>query len=113
MAFKMDVTQTVKRMAEIRQRSMFACEQVAKSAAARMEGEAKRNAPWTDRTGNARQTIRGVSGWAGKKLRCGVTGNMEYSPYLEFTHEGQNAVLFPTLENNRAKIMEQMKRVVR
>ena len=98
-------------MVEIKQRSMFAAEQVAKSAAARMEG--KRNAPWTHRTGNARQTIRGVSGWAGKKLRCGVTGNMEYSPYLEFTHEGQNKVLWPTVQNNEQKIMDAYRKVVR
>ena len=47
-------------MTEIKQRSMFAAEQVAKNGAAKMEGEAKRGAPWTDRTGLARQTIRGV-----------------------------------------------------
>ena len=113
MAFKLDISQTVRKMAEIKQRSIFAAEQVAKSAAARMEAEAKRDAPWTDRTGNARQTIRGVSGWAGKKLRCGVTGNMEYSPYLEYTGEGRNAVLWPTVQKNREQIMEQMKKVVR
>ena len=113
MGFRFDPSATIKRMAEIKQRSMFAAEQVARNGAARMEAEAKRNAPWTDRTGNARQTIRGVSGWSGKKLRCGVTGNMAYSPYLEFTHEGQNAVLWPTINNNKEKIMEQMRKVVR
>lgn len=113
MGFRFDPSASLKKMVEIKQRSMFAAEQVAKSAATRMEGEAKRNAPWTDRTGNARQTIRGVSGWAGKKLRCGVTGNMEYSPYLEFTHEGQNKVLWPTVQNNEQKIMDAYRKVVR
>jgi len=113
MAFRFDPSAALKKMAEIKQRSMFAAEKVAQSGAAKMEAEAKRSAPWTDRTGLARQTIRGVSGWEGKKLRCGVTGNMEYSVYLEKAHEGQNAVLWPTVERNREEIMEQFRKVVR
>lgn len=113
MAFRIDASQTIRRMTEIKQRCMFAADQVAKNGAAKMEGEAKRDAPWTDRTGLARQTIRGVSGWQGKKLRCGVTGNMEYSPYLEFTHEGQNAVLWPTVQKNEKEIMDGFRKVVR
>lgn len=113
MAFRLDASQALRKMTEIKQRSMFAAEQVAQNASAKMEGEAKRDAPWTDRTGLARQTIRGVSGWQGKKLRCGVTGNMAYSPYLEFTHEGQNAVLWPTVQRNEKEIMDSFRKVVR
>lgn len=113
MAFRLDPSAALKKMAEVKQRSMFAAEQVAQNGAAKLEAEAKRSAPWTDRTGLARQTIRGVSGWEGGKLRCGVTGNMEYSAYLELTHEGKNAVLWPTVQRNREEIMEQFKRVVR
>ena len=64
-------------------------------------------------TGLARRTIRGVSGWQGKKLRCGVTGNMAYSPYLEKCNEGQNAVLWPTVQKNEKELMENFRRVVR
>lgn len=113
MGFHLDAMQALSRMSAIRQRSMFAAEQVARNGAARMEGEAKRDAPWTDRTGLARQTIRGVSGWQGKKLRCGVTGNMDYSPYLEFAREGQNAVLWPTVQRNEKEIMDAFRKVVR
>lgn len=113
MAFKIDAAKVIRNMAEIKQRSMFAAEKVAENAAAKMEGEAKRGAPWTDRTGNARQSIRGVSGWNGGKLRCGVSGNMEYSVYLELAHEGQNAILWPTVQANEAHIKEQLRKVVR
>lgn len=113
MSFRIDAAQAIRRMSEIKQRSMFAAEKVAQNAAADLEAQAKRDAPWTDRTGLARQTIRGVSGWQGGKLRCGVTGNMEYSPYLELTREGRFAVLWPTVQRNEQKIMEQMRKVVR
>lgn len=83
MGLKIDAKDFLTNMSAIKQRSMFAAEKVGQNAAARMEGEAKRNAGWTDRTGLARQTITGYSGWQGKKLRMGVSGNMEYSAYLE------------------------------
>lgn len=113
MAFKIDVSKAIRNLSEIKQRSLFAAEKVAENAAAKMEGEAKRGAPWTDRTGNARQSIRGVSGWQGGKLRCGVSGNMEYSVYLEKAHEGQNAILWPTVQANEENIKAQLKKVVR
>lgn len=113
MGFSFDPSRVLGNMAAIKQRSMYAAEKVAENGAAKLEAEAKRDASWTDRTGLARQTIRGVSGWDGGKLKCGITGNMSYSPYLEFTHEGRDAVLFPTVERNRGGIMEQYRKVVR
>lgn len=95
-------------MSAIKQRSMFAAEKVGQNAAARMEGEAKRNARWTDRTGLARQTITGYSGWQGKKLRMGVSGNMEYRAYLELGHEGRFAILWATVQANEQKIMDDL-----
>ena len=92
---------------------VFAAEKVGQNAAARMEGEAKRNAGWTDRTGLARQTITGYSGWQGKKLRMGVSGNMEYSAYLELGHEGRFAILWATVQANEQKIMDDLRKVVR
>lgn len=113
MGFSIDPSNALGNMAAIKLRSMFAAEKVAENAAAKLEAEAKRDAPWTDRTGLARQTIRGVSGWDCGKLLAGVTGNMDYSPYLELTREGRDAVLLPTVERNQAEIMEQYRKVVR
>ena len=62
MGLKIDAKDFLANMSAIKQRSMFAVEKVGQNAAARMEGEAKRNARWTDRTGLARQTITGYSG---------------------------------------------------
>ena len=104
MGLKIDAKDFLTNMSAIKQRSMFAAEKVGQNAAARMEGEAKRNARWTDRTGLARQTITGYSGWQGKKLRMGISGNMEYSAYLELGHEGRFAILWATVQANVQKI---------
>ncbi|PJI07045.1 MULTISPECIES: hypothetical protein [Clostridium] len=56
-----------------------------------MENYAKVNAPWKDRTGNARQTIEGGSKWQGEsECAAYVAGNMEYSPYLELAHRKES-----------------------
>lgn len=67
------------------------------SAGKKIAGEAKKNAKWTDRTGNARQTIDGGFKWQDEnKCAAYVAGNMEYSPYLELAHakgtSGDNGV---------------------
>lgn len=49
MGLKIDAKDFLTNMSAIKQRSMFAAEKVGQNAAARMEGEAKRNAGWTDR----------------------------------------------------------------
>ncbi|MBP2032575.1 hypothetical protein J2Z42_001247 [Clostridium algifaecis] len=56
------------------------CDSVGK----KMEGYAKKNAPWHNRTGNARRTIKGGSAWQDEHI-CDayVGGNMDYSPFLE------------------------------
>ena len=113
MGLRIDAKDFLAKMSAIKQRSMFAAEKVGQNAAARMEGEAKRNAGWTDRTGLARQTITGYSGWQGKKLRMGVSGNMEYSAYLELGHEGRFAILWATVRANVQKIKDDLRKVVR
>jgi len=113
MAFHIDARQVVKGLGETKLRTMHATEVMGRAAAAKLEADAKQNAPWTDRTGMARQTIQGVCDWEGDKLRVGVAGNMEYSPYLEFTNDKKNAVLFPTIERNAPEMLVALGKVVR
>ena len=49
-----------------------------------------------------------MAGWEGDALRVGVTGNMEYSPYLEFRWNGRFAILWPTVNKLRAEILRGM-----
>mgnify|MGYP006927860198 CR=1 FL=1 len=58
MGLKIDAKDFLANMSAIKQRSMFAAEKVGQNAAARMEGEAKRNARWTDRTPDHHRLLR-------------------------------------------------------
>lgn len=85
----------------------------AHEAAQQLEGEAKKNAPWTDRTGHARQSIHGTADWVGDDLVICLSGGMEYSPYLELAHGKKYAILKPTIEKNASSIVEEYRRLVK
>lgn len=105
--------------------------------APRLETDAKQQASWTDRTGNARQTLAayavklpkrgsveavyisdgeallpadydpGVAGWA-IILRHG----MSYGKNLELNYGGRYAIVLPTLQNNQRAIWDSVRGLV-
>lgn len=87
------------------ERRMRGAEALADRWAARMEDEAKRDAPWKDRTGLARQSIAGVSGRDGTAIVCGVSGGAAYSPALELADEGRGAVLGPVVRRSAEAVL--------
>lgn len=85
----------------------------ADTAAKKMEAEAKNNAPWIDRTGNARNSIQGNFGWKGNQAIITLSGNMDYSVYLELAHEKRYAILKPTIERNAPEVLRGYQRLVK
>ena len=83
----------------------------ADTAAKKMEAEAKQNAPWIDRTSNARNSIRGDFGWEGGKAVISLSGNMDYSVFLELAMEKKCAILVPTIERNATDILSAYRRI--
>jgi hypothetical protein len=70
-----------------------------KSAITDGESSAKTQAPWKDRTGNARNSITG-SGVenTGDSLRTALAIGMFYGKYLELCNFGKYRIVWPTLE---------------
>ncbi len=81
--------------------------------AKRMEGEAKADAPWTDRTSNARNSITGSFRWEEAKAIITLSGNMDYSVYLELAMEEKYAVLIPTIRRNTPAILNGYRKLVK
>ena len=74
-------------------------------AIAEAEGEAKVNAPWTDRTGNARNSITGVYlGKNGGKLESALFIGMEYGVFLELANGGKYQIVWNTLEQEGTRL---------
>ncbi len=85
----------------------------ADTAAKKMEGEAKINAPWTDRTTNSRNSIQGDFNWQGNKAIIALSGNVDYFVYLELAHEKKYAILKPTIDRNAPEILKGCQRLVK
>lgn len=71
-----------------------------------LEAKAKAKAPWTDRTGNARNTIQGGFQWSGENGVIYISGNVDYFQYLELYHQKRWAILWPTITANQADILK-------
>lgn len=95
-----------------RGRIRAALELYAKTAALKMEADAKQNRPWTDRTGNAKNSIQGGYGWDGDKLVIILSGNVSYFLHLELGHEKKYAILKPTTEKYTPEVLRGYKRLV-
>lgn len=90
----------------LKSRADSAIDGVFSTAAKDLESYAKLNAPWTDRTGNARRTLTGESRCLPFSLKkVSVIGKMHYSPKLELFHGGRYSILFPTILKNAEGIL--------
>lgn len=80
------------------------------TAASKMESWAKDNAPWTDRTGAARQRLHGEAYWENPKIVvAAVMHQVDYGIYLEYAHQRRFAILERTLEEHKDEIQDAVK----
>ena len=74
-----------------------------------LEGYARENASWTDRTGNARQTLHS---WhdvlANDIVELGLSHGMDYGLWLEVRWGGRYAIIWPTIEQHLAPISQML-----
>jgi hypothetical protein len=79
-----------------------------------VEGAAKEDAVWTDRTGNARQSLRGVAERLGKGAAAlYLYHGMDYGKHLELKYQGRYAVIMATLERYYPEIQQMARDVLR
>jgi hypothetical protein len=102
------------RMLEYGQKVQEAVHQVAEYWAPVIETSAKQNAPWTDRTGNARQGLRGfVEDLSATSVALYLTHSVEYGIYLELNYQGRYAIIMPTLEAHYQPIKDMLDGIFR
>ena len=71
--------------------------------------DAKRNRPWTDRTGMAKATLNTtVSQPQNNKIRLTLAHGVWYGKYLEYCHGKKYAIIMPTLKKWESKVMSGM-----
>lgn len=93
------VDDMIRRMQDYTRKVQYALVQVANYWKAVFETYAKQNAPWTDRTGNARQTLHGwVNELANDTVELYLSHGVEYGVHLEVMGAGKYSIVWPTIQ---------------
>jgi len=112
MGLKLDTSGLLKGLGEADIKMKAAVGVYCDTAGKKLEREAKKIAPWKDRTPLARPTMQGGMEWQGAKCRVYLSGNVDYFKYLEFAHEKKYAVIFPVIHANSKKMLEGMHKIL-
>ena len=100
------------RLDEYGRRVQLAVRRVAQYWSPVVEAYAKDNAPWTDRTGNARQGLQGlVEDMAESSVAIVLKGGVDYQIYLETRWAGRYAIILPTLEAHYDGVMRMVREI--
>ena len=100
-------------VASYEQRVMAAVVALIRSFEPRIEAYAKGNAPWTDRTGNARQTLFSIDELAGQIVTLYLSHGMPYGKWLELCNAGRYAIVMKTLEAHYGQIKSALDALLR
>ncbi len=96
-------------------RVLTAVAAVAQRVASEMQNQAKADAPWTDRTGNARTGIFGTSeadfGAHVVTIYLSHGATIDYGIWLELAHSGNYAVIMRTMEAHYDSLMQLLREV--
>jgi hypothetical protein len=87
-----------------------AVRQVAEYFAPVFETYAKQNAPWTDRTGNARQSLHAWTEQLSKDaVALYLSHGVFYGQFLEYKYSGRYAIIWPTIQAHLDAIMRMLR----
>jgi len=88
----------------------FAVVQVAQYWQPVIETFAKNNAPWTDRSANARQSLEAwVDDLSEDTVKLYLSHGMTYGIFLETRWAGRYAIIWPTLEQHLEPIAQMLR----
>ncbi len=86
---------------------------IAQYAATQMQNDAKANATWTDRTGNARTGLFGTSeaDFAAKVVTIYLSHGvgLDYTVFLELANSGKYGVIMRTMQNHYEPLMQMLR----
>jgi hypothetical protein len=95
------------------ERALDAVFDLAQYFAAKIETWAKVHAPWTDRTGNARQGLTARVFREATAITLILFGAVSYQIWLELKNGGKYAVILPALEIHYQPFMSAIQRLLR
>lgn len=111
-SFHLDASSLVEGLNNFMTRSQAALQMYAETAALKLQNDARDNAPWTDRTGHARQRLTGTSLVVANGYKLRLAHGVDYGIWLELAHEKRFAIIQPTILADSGEIMEGFQRLL-
>ena len=105
-----DTKDVLKKFEQMQAKTRAALQIIADTAVKSMEQYAKTNAKWTDRTGNARQRLKGSTRWEQDALIAAISHNVDYGMWLELCHEKKYAILEEALNSQAQNLLDAYQR---
>lgn len=109
-SISIDTKNVLRKLEEQKAKTRAALQIIADTAVKAMEKYAKNNARWTDRTGNARQRLKGSTRWEEGALIAAISHNVDYGMWLELCHEKKYAILEDALNSQAQNLLEAYQR---
>lgn len=101
----MDMSKLESGLNDLMGKSEAAIRMYGETAALRLQNYARDKAPWTDRTGHARQRLTGKSAKVTNGYKITLAQGVDYGIWLELAHEKRFAIIQPTILANSNEIM--------
>ena len=105
-----DTKDVLKRFDKMQEKTRASLKILADAAVKAMETYAKNNAKWTDRTGNARQRLKGSTRWEESALIAAISHNVDYGIWLELCNEKKYAILEEALNSQAQNLLDSYQR---
>lgn len=104
--FKFDGAAIEKGLAHFENKTSAAVRAYAETSALKLQNKARQKAPWTNRTGHARQRLKGdvLVVTHGYKIR--LAHGVDYGKWLELAHEKKWAIVHPTINQESSKVLQ-------
>ena len=110
--FVLDGREMRKKIDEGPERARRAAWVTAQSMAPEVENYMKVNAPWTDRTSNARNGLAARAYREGTEIGIVCFHQVEYGIWLEIKNEGRYAIIQPTIDEMGPDVMRRYNRLL-
>lgn len=104
--FSLDTSQLESGLNLLLGKSEAAIRMYAENAALKLQNYSRDKAPWTDRTGHARQRLTGTATRVANGYKVTLAHGVDYGIWLELAHEKRFAIIQPTILINSNDIME-------
>lgn len=106
MSYRFDAGTVAKNLIKTESKAILAIKMYAQTSVKKMEGDAKSQARWTDRTGHARQRLIGYVTDEFEGVRLNLAHGVDYGLWLEVANEKRFAIVEPIVRLSAPFILE-------